>query len=396
LENKKIIYFEIVNTLKNSISKVKMFDNASFYNILLQDETSLPLNNITFLNNDLNFDLCSHSIDLDHGKNKEDDFNTVYNQSLINIYEDKATNFETRKKDNYCPIKNNNSNISEIKDSKIYTFEDISKILTENSLNSILNKFTKDEAIKKYESNMKLLNQKRKRNRNKSKEDENENEEEKKRGRKRKDDNTDRKHGKYAPDNIMKKIKSKFFENIISFINRIVNKNNEESKREIFKKLDYKYTNQMKQNIDLELLNLPLKDILKKDISPKYTNLNPNSNKVNLEEILEKEKNDEIIMFVLNLSFREFIELFCLKKTLKDIESSKIIDCNMLQRLINNFPKIDSLLSDISNKNDKTYLSHFIFHLYNYEQWFLSKIGRSSRKKNIKELSIQITEEKIT
>ena len=372
-----------------------MFDNPLFDNILSIDETSLPLNNINFLNNDLNFDLCSHSIDLDHGKNKEDDFNTVYNQSFINIYEDKATNFETRKKDNYCPIKNNNSNNSEIKDSKLYTFEDISKILTENSLNSILDKFTKDEAIKKYESNMKLLNQKRKRNRNKSKEDENENEEEKKRGRKRKDDNTDRKHGKYAPDNIMKKIKSKFFEKIISFINRIVNKNNEESKREIFKKLDYKYTNQMKQNIDLELLNLPLKDILKKDISPKYTNLNPNSNKVNLEEILEKEKNDEILMFVLNLSFREFIELFCLKKTLKDIESSKIIDCNMLQRLINNFPKIDSLLSDISNKNDKTYLSHFIFHLYNYEQWFLSKIGRSSRKKNIKELSIQITEEKI-
>ena len=62
----------------------------------------------------------------------------------------------------------------------------------------------------------------------------------------------------------MKKIKSKFFEKIISFINRIVNKNNEESKREIFKKLDYKYTNQMKQEIDLKLLNIPPEGYTKK------------------------------------------------------------------------------------------------------------------------------------
>ena len=182
----------------------------------------------------------------------------------------------------------------------------------------------------------------------------------------------------------MKKIKSKLFDKIINFINRIVNKANEEPKKEIFKKLDYKYTNQMKKESDLELLNSPLKDILMKDISPKYANLDPKSNRVHLEKILENEKNDKIIMFVLNLSFREFIELFCLKKNLKDIENSKKIDNDLLQRLMNNFPRIDSLLSDISRKNDKVYLSHFVFHLYNYEQWFSTKLGRSSRKKNKK------------
>ena len=69
-----------------------------------------------------------------------------------------------------------------------------------------------------------------------------------------------------------------------------MNKNNEESKKEIFKKLDYKYKNQMKQELDLKLLDSSLKDILIKDISPKYTNLDPNTNRVKLEEILEKEK----------------------------------------------------------------------------------------------------------
>ena len=367
-----------------------MFDNASFDDILSLDETNIFLNNMPYLNNELNFDVSSYSFDLENKKNKEEEFNGDYNLSFLKIFEDKTTNLETRKKDNLCSIKNNNANNSDIKDLKIYTFEDISKILKENSLNNILDQFTKDEIIEKYENNMKLLNKKRKRNRTKNKE--NEYKVVYKRGRKKMIDGTDRKHGKYAPDNIIKKIKSKFFEKIISFINKILNINNEKSKREIFKKLDYKYINQMKQELDLKLLNSSLKEILIKDISPKYTNLSPNTNRVNLEEILEKEKNDEIIIFALNLSFREFIELFCLKKTLDDIESSKTMNRNLLQRLMNNFPRIDSLLNDISRKNDKVYLSHFIFHFYNYEQWFSTKIGRSSRKKNMEELGIQITE----
>jgi hypothetical protein len=48
---------------------------------------------------------------------------------------------------------------------------------------------------------MKLLNQKRKRNRTKNKE--NENKVVYKRGRKKINDDTDRKHGKYTPDNII-------------------------------------------------------------------------------------------------------------------------------------------------------------------------------------------------
>ena len=74
---------------------------------------------------------------------------------------------------------------------------------------------------------------------------------------------------KYAPNNIIKKIKLKLIEKSISFINAIVNKNNEKSKREIFKKLDYKYIKKMKQELDLKLLNSSLMDILIKDISPK-------------------------------------------------------------------------------------------------------------------------------
>lgn len=340
--------------------------------------TNIFLNDEPFLNGQFNIESSFHSLDSDRGLNKEGAFNKKFNQSFQNIFEDKTTNFQTKKKDSLCFPKNNNPSNSDNKSRMLFTFEDITKILEENSFSEIVNQLTKDEIIDKYESDMKLLNKKRKRNRSKNKE--NEDKVVYKRGRKKMDDDTDRKHGKSAPDNIVKKIKSKLFDRVISFINSIVNKGNEEPDSELFKKLDYKYINQIKQELDLKLLDSPLKDLISKDISPKYLNLPSNSNRVNMEKILENERDDETIMFSVNLTFREFIDLFCLKKTLKDIESSDKIVNTIAQRIMTKLPRIDSLLKDIWKKNGKKYLSYFIFHLYNYELWFLTKKGRNSKK----------------
>ena len=119
----------------------------------------------------------------------------------------------------------------------------------------------------------------------------------------------------------MKKIKANIIEFAIEFVNKIINKIKKESRGDLFKKIDYKYINQLKQDLDIELLNEPIKNLLQKDISRKYSNLSTDSNRINLEKLIENEKNNETIMFVLNLPFREFIDLYCLKKTINDIES---------------------------------------------------------------------------
>jgi len=51
---------------------------------------------------------------------------------------------------------------------------------------------------------------------------------------------------------------------------------------------------------------------------------------------------------------------------------------------VDEFPKIEYLLKKISKKNDEKFLSLFIFLLYNYENSFLIKKGRNSKKTNIK------------
>ena len=53
-----------------------------------------------------------------------------------------------------------------------------------------------------------------------------------------------------------------------------------------------------------------LEDILLKDTSPKYTNLSPSSIKVNIQKILENEKNDETEKLALNLSFLNSLKFF--------------------------------------------------------------------------------------
>jgi c-di-GMP-binding flagellar brake protein YcgR len=97
----------------------------SYNNKLSPDETSIFHKNKPFLNDQLNFDLRSHFIDLDHKKNEEDDFNVESNQSFINILDVKTTNFKSKQKDNHCSLRYNNTNNSDAQDLIIYTFEDI-------------------------------------------------------------------------------------------------------------------------------------------------------------------------------------------------------------------------------------------------------------------------------
>ena len=62
-------------------------------------------------------------------------------------------------------------------------------------------------------------------------------------GRKRKNDETERNHDKYKYDNIIKKIKSKFFEYLVTFINKILEQYNAGRKKKdfiIIKNLYYK------------------------------------------------------------------------------------------------------------------------------------------------------------
>ena len=225
-----------------------------------------------------------------------------------------------------------------------------------------------------------------------------EEEKNKKKGRKKNKEPSDGKHNKDSPDNIIKKIKSKILDYLLKFINNLLNsllynkintyiqigKNEKEMEKEkIIKKIDYKaIVDDMKRENNLNLLDNRLQKILSNDITSKYSTLSKDLNKKIIDNILKEEKDNEIIMFVFKLTFREWFDIFTYKKEIKDFD---ILDDESINKIINHFERADKLLEDIYHLNyNHNYFSRFVILLYNYERWFFVKQGRKRKDKRDK------------
>ena len=221
----------------------------------------------------------------------------------------------------------------------------------------------------------------------------------KKIGRKRKNDNSVSKHSKDSHDNIVKKIKSKILSYLLIFVNSILKSVLEESKikyyiriirkiqndkepdiEDLIKDLDYnKIVNETKREKNLNFLKLPLKDFLSIDISPKFSTYSRDSNKKVISEIIKNEKDNEIILFILNdLTLGNYLDIFLYKKELKDFGK---LDKENIDKIMDKFIRIDNLLEEIYKLNyENNYFSIFISIIYNSERWFFIKQERNKGK----------------
>lgn len=151
-------------------------------------------------------------------------------------------------------------------------------------------------------------------------------------------------HTKYSSDNIMKKVKVRLMNYLVSSINSnlytIEGCNNYK-----IRKLDNKFKTRCKNSHNLECIKSSIKALLSKN----------KENKKNIE-ILEKEKGNEKIKYMLNLEFGEWIDIFTKKKESKYKE---II-----------FDGYNSLLKEISDKykEEKSYYNTFSYYLDNYKR----------------------------
>ena len=279
----------------------------------------------------------------------------------------KSNPIKEESKKNEEPIYYSIDNILDIlSDDKFHKFRNI--LLTNKNSNHIPNEIelSKEKKQKTRNDNKKITilikNQKE------------ENQLKKKRGRKGNNINNSKEHGKMGPDNIIKKIKAKLFQYIIDSINNLVNK-----KENILLNLDYQFIDRLNREQDLKYLKMTLKELLSKDISPKYyPKAGKDYNKNKIEYILKYEA-DSTIEFVFNINFADWLDIFTLKKTVRQIVEKyncleQNIDCQKIER---SFIDIEELLNKISDKNTEEYFALFVFYLYNYERWFYIKHGRN-------------------
>ena len=267
------------------------------------------------------------------------------------------------------------------KNNEYYSLEKINEIFNENEDLKQYKKYVEDKGKIKENIRKKIENISTKRERctkeqmiikreiNKKNKEMNKNSQ---LGRKLKNDSSDRAHNKFLDDNILKKIKSKFLHYLIISINLVIKGEIIDNKNE-FKFLNYSYADKLKRSEEIELLNMTIKEIIgDKGISPKYSKFGEDYNKNLLEVILQKENSNEIIKYVFNMKFKEWIDILTKKEKAKIKEEY--------------FNQIGDMLKMVIEKNDDSdndeYMPNFIYCLYNYERIFIIKRARNNKEKN--------------
>ena len=268
---------------------------------------------------------------------------------------------------------------------KVYDIEDIKKHLDNNKISKdVIEKINKDDITKEDKQNVGYLYPKEKRKRSKTKttktkttetkatETETTKTDEKKLGRKRKGTNKKGSHTKNDVDNVIKKIKRVFFDKSPEYVAKVVNYAKSDKKQKfILGKLSYEYIDNLKKENELALFRMKLKDLLSFNISSKCSlSKDKEFNKKNINRILEEEKDNKVIIDLLNMNFGDWIDVFTLKTSIENVPE---------------FDGLEEALNTIYKKNDKDskdekYFSRFIFYLFNYQNYFRNKKGRSSKK----------------
>ena len=118
---------------------------------------------------------------------------------------------------------------------------------------------------------------------------------------------------------------------------------------------------------------MSFKELFSQNISRRYTVFNQDSNKVLIDIISEEERNNNIINYVFELKFIEWLNYFTHKIELEFLD--KIEKENIIK-----FERAEVLLNDVGKNYDGYYFSNYLFHLYNYKWWFEVKKGRNSKK----------------
>ena len=270
---------------------------------------------------------------------------------------------------------------------KVYDIEDIKKHLDNNKISKdVIEKINKDDITKEDKQNVGYLYPKEKRKRSKTKttktkttetkatETETTKTDEKKLGRKRKGTNKKGSHTKNDVDNVIKKIKRVFFDKSPEYVAKVVNYAKSDKKQKfILGKLSYEYIDKLKKENELALFQMKLKDLLSLNISSKCSlSKDKEFNKKNINRILEEEKDNKVIIDLLNMNFGDWIDVFTLKTSIENVP-----EFDGLEEALNTIYKKNDKDSE---KKDEKYFSRFIFYLFNYQNYFRNKKGRSSKK----------------
>ena len=178
-------------------------------------------------------------------------------------------------------------------------------------------------------------------------------------GRKRKDSSSKSVHTKFSHDNILRKIKVKFFHKIIKYINRVIIAKSK-TKIKLLKPLKGEISQNNNIKFNRELLNLKLKEIFtKNEINGKFKKFDKHYNQDVIDKIYEEQ-----IPELIELLEMSFLEVFNIFKS-NDKEKFKEME------------KLDTVVEEIKIKEkNESYSQKLEYTALNFEKNYLEKIPR--------------------
>ena len=202
----------------------------------------------------------------------------------------------------------------------------------------------------------------------------------KKRGRKNKDQiitKSENKnvHNKFSNDNIKRRIKASYNKYIIKLLNNIVKKKYKKTTIK-FLKMNIRITKDIGIEYNQNLLNKPLREIIV-NVSNKYKN--KDNNKICIK-FIENQKDNEELINILNMTYKDFYMNYFLKSTKND--SSEY--------------SFEALKEKLLILNGKKYLDKLIENAEHFVEFFInSKIRKSRKTQEIENISIPLENETV-
>ena len=180
-------------------------------------------------------------------------------------------------------------------------------------------------------------------------------------------------HNKFCNDNVRRKIKALYNKYIITLLNNLMKRKYKKSKFH-FVKMNIKTTKDIGIEYNRSLLNKTIKEIIT-NVSNKYQNADNNKNCI---KFIEKQKGNEDILNILNMTYRDLYTNYYLKSTKEN-------------SLDNSY---DAHKEKILSLNGKEYLEIFIKNAENFVEFFFKTKNRKSKKtKEVDTINIPIVNE---
>ena len=193
-------------------------------------------------------------------------------------------------------------------------------------------------------------------------------------GRLKKNSTISGKHSKLAEDNIIRKIKRRFIENLRIYINKEYKNyraemNKSTNRKNWLKKVDPKFSCTIKRNDNLKWFNSKVFEIFSDNLSLKYTSQKQSSNKKKIQNILSL-KDSNRLKDILNTTIDALYTRYITNQSLNE---SKTLDEDLNE--------LEKQMKKSGQENIDEYLRKYKDIAINLKSIFLNKLDRNRKKK---------------